>query len=76
MNRIIDSSGNVYEFNQETGLISKNNVILSGLEYEPVFVSHPDNSIPPIFVGILSKRSGTVLCMSGTTRKIINSKQL
>lgn len=76
MSRIIDSSGNVYEFNQETGLISKNNVILSGLEYEPVFVSHPDNSIPPIFVGILSKRNGTVLCMSGTTRRTINSRQL
>lgn len=76
MTRIIDSSGNVYEFNQETGLISKNDIILSGLEYEPVFVSNPDNSTPPVFVGILSKRNGTVLSMSGNTHKIINSKQL
>lgn len=76
MNRIIDTSGNIYEYNQDNGLISRNDVILSGAEYEPVFVSYPDNSEPPIFVGILSQRMGTVLSMSGKTNKIINSKSL
>lgn len=76
MNRIIDTSGNIYEYNQDNGLISRNDVILSGAEYEPVFVSYPDNSEPPIFVGILSRRMGTVLSMSGKTNKIINSKSL
>ena len=76
MNRIIDTSGNIYEYNQDNGLISRNDIILSGAEYEPVFVSYPDNSEPPIFVGILSRRMGTVLSMSGKTSKIINSKLL
>lgn len=76
MNRIIDTSGNIYEYNQDNGLISRNDIILSGAEYEPVFVSYPDNSEPPIFVGILSRRMGTVLSMSGKTNKIINSKSL
>lgn len=76
MNRIIDLSGNVYEFNQENGLISKNDVILSGQDYEPVFVSHPDNSMPPVFVGIYFKKEGTVLSMSGNIHKLINSRQL
>lgn len=76
MNKIIDTSGNIYEYNQENGLISRNNVILSGADYEPVFVSYPDNSEPPIFVGILSRRAGTVLSMSGKMSKIINSKSL
>lgn len=76
MNKITDTSGNIYEYNQENGLISRNNVILSGADYEPVFVSYPDNSEPPIFVGILSRRNGTVLSMSGKTSKIINSKSL
>ena len=76
MNRIIDISGNIYEYNQDNGLISRNDIILSGAEYEPVFVSYPDNSEPPIFVGILSRRMGTVLSMSGKTNKIINSKSL
>ena len=76
MNRIIDTSGNIYEYNQDNGLISRNDIILSGSEYEPVFVSYPDNSEPPIFVGILSRRMGTVLSMSGKTNKIINSKSL
>ena len=74
--KITDTSGNIYEYNQENGLISRNNVILSGADYEPVFVSYPDNSEPPIFVGILSRRTGTVLSMSGKTSKIINSKSL
>lgn len=76
MNRIIDTSGNIYEYNQDNGLISRNDIILSGAEYEPVFVSYPDNSEPPIFVGIFSRRMGTVLSMSGKTNKIINSKSL
>ena len=76
MNRIIDTSGNIYEYNQDNGLISRNDIILSGAEYEPVFVSYPDNSEPPICVGILSRRMGTVLSMSGKTNKIINSKSL
>ena len=76
MNRIIDTSGNIYEYNQDNGLISRNDIILSGAEYEPVFVSYPDNSEPPIFVGILSRRMGTVLSMSGKTNKIINSTLL
>ena len=76
MNRIIDTSGNIYEYNQDNGLISRNDIILSGAEYEPVFVSYPDNAEPPIFVGILSRRMGTVLSMSGKTNKIINSKSL
>ena len=76
MNRIIDTSGNIYEYNQDNGLISRNDIILSGAEYEPVFVSYPDNSEPPIFVGILFRRMGTVLSMSGKTNKIINSKSL
>lgn len=74
--KIIDTSGNIYEYNQENGLISRNDVILSGADYEPVFVSYPDNSEPPIFVGILSRQTGTVLSMSGKTNKIINSKSL
>ena len=76
MDRIIDTSGNIYEYNEENGVISRNDIILSGAEYEPVFVSYPDNSEPPIFVGILSRRMGTVLSMSGKTNKIINSKSL
>ena len=34
--KIIDQSGNVFEYNPENGLISRNNTILSGVDYEPV----------------------------------------
>ena len=76
MKSIVDNLGNVFEFNQENGLISKNNVIVSGADYEPVFQTSPDNSYPPVFVGIFLKREGSVLSMSGNIKKLINSRQL
>jgi aconitase B len=73
---ITDTLGNVYEYNSDNGLISRNDIVLSGSDYEPVFATYLDNSEPPIFVGIYSKRMGTVLSMSGKTNKIINSRSL
>ena len=73
---ITDMSGNLYEFNPDNGLISRNNVILSGAEYEPVFSSYLDNSAPPFFVGIYFKLENKVLSISGRLSKLINSRTL
>lgn len=76
MNRIIDNLGNVYEYNPDNGLISKNDIIVSGADHEPVFSNYPDNSQPPIFVGIYLKKEGKVLGMSGTPRSLTDHRQL
>ena len=76
MNSITDYQGNSYEYNPANGLISKNGVIVSGVDYEPVFSNYPDNTAPPFFVGILLKRTNTVLSMSGKISRIVDSRQL
>lgn len=62
INTITDTSGNVYGFNQETGLISINSVIVSGEDYEPCFLN---SSGGPIFTGIYFKKTNQVLGVFG-----------
>lgn len=65
---ITDFSGNTYEFNLDTGLISKNSVIVSSEDYEPCFVN---SSQGPVFTGIYLKKTNQILSLSG---KISNIK--
>lgn len=73
---IYDMNGNVFEYNPENGLISRNNIIVSGADYEPVFTTFPDHSSPPMCVGIYFKKTGQVLCKSGKLNRLIDSRQL
>ena len=75
-NTITDLNGNVYEYNPENGLISRNDVILSGAMYEPVFAKSLDDSFAPVFVGIWIKSENRVLTKSGGKRSIIDSRSL
>lgn len=74
--KIIDLNGNVYEYNPENGLISINDVIVSGAMYEPVFAKSIDDSFAPIFVGIWLKSEHRVLTKSGGKRNLVDSKSL
>ena len=67
INSITDYSGNTYEFNSETGLISRGSVILSGEDYEPCFLNSPGG---PVFTGIYFKKTDQVLCLSGKLNKL------
>lgn len=68
--------GKVYEYNQESGLISINNNIMSEEEYEPVFISDVNNNNPPIFSGIFIKRSNMIIGLNGKINPIIDSNLL
>lgn len=70
---ISDYLGNVFGFNQETGLISKNSNIVSGEDYEPCFSNSPSG---PVFTGIYFKKSNQVLVMSGRLVKITDPETL
>lgn len=70
---ITDNSGNVYGFNQETGLISKNSVIVSGEDYEPCFLNSPAG---PVFTGIYMTKTNQILSVSGRTNKITDPDTL
>lgn len=69
INTITDLSGNIFEFNSETGLISRNSVILSGEDYEPCFLNSPGG---PVFTGIYFKKTNQFLGLSGKLSKLIS----
>lgn len=64
--------GNLYEYSQNTGLISVNGEIVSDQEYEPVFIhsSNPDD--PPIFSGIYVKRLNQVIGLHGGVNQVVD----
>ena len=70
---ITDFSGNIYEFNQDTGLISKNSVIVSGEDYEPCFLN---SSSGPVFTGLYLKKTNQVLGLSGRLLNITSKETL
>lgn len=70
---ITDWSGNEYEFNSETGLISKNSVIVSGEDYEPCFINSSEG---PIFTGIYLKKTNQILTINGKISKITSPETL
>lgn len=70
---IVDFSGNSYKFNQDTGLIYKNSVIVSGEDYEPCFLNSPEG---PIFTGIYFKKTYQILSISGKISPVTNPETL
>lgn len=74
--QIYSETGSLYKFNSETGLISRDDVVVSSAECEPVFINFPDSSNPPMFVGIHFKYTNQVMGLSGKISKLINSDTL
>ena len=68
---ITDRDGNIYEYDPSTQIITMNGTVLSGQDYEPVFInSTTSDDVPPIFSGILIKKSGKILGLNGKVNKV------
>lgn len=68
---ITDREGNVYEYDPSTQIITLNGAVMSGQDYEPVFInSTTSDEIPPIFSGIFIKKSGKILGLNGKVNKV------
>lgn len=67
--KIVENGGSIFEYTEENGLISKDGVIVSGSEYEPVFTR--DNEGKPLFCGILFKFSNKFLSLSGNKSSLV-----
>jgi hypothetical protein len=61
--------GSVFEYSEETGLISKDGIVVSGNDYEPVFSS--DKEGKPLFCGIYHKSEGRFISLSGNNSSIV-----
>lgn len=62
---IITEKGKVYSYDEETGKIIKDGVVLPSSSVEPVYSHTMDLNAPPRFSGILLKDTNQILTLSG-----------
>lgn len=67
-----------YVFDPDTELISVNGVIVPYNEYQPVYSRNgiEDGSIPPTFIGILDKKSNSIITLSGKVNKLSDDEDI
>ena len=71
---ITDKEGNRFDYDPQTESISLNDVIMSSLDYEPVFInSTTDDETPPIFSGIFMKKLGKILGLNGKVNRVVRN---
>lgn len=71
---IVTIKGEVYSFDQKTMKISKNGIILTSVQVEPVF-SLSDTGEPK-FSGILLKDKNSIISLNGKTNPITKTNLL
>jgi hypothetical protein len=67
--KITEAGGSIFEYSEENGLISKDGVVVSGQEYEPVFSEDIDGK--PILCGIYHKSKDRFISLSGNNSKLV-----
>lgn len=67
--KITEVGGSIFEYSEENGLISKDGIVVSGKEYEPVFIE--DKEGKPTFCGIYHKSQRRFISLSGNNSKVV-----
>lgn len=62
---IVDEAGHVYKFDEETGRIFRDDVLIPGYKVEPVYSDCSNRNNPPIFSGIHFVQEGRILTRAG-----------
>lgn len=76
MVNIVTEKGILYSYDEDKGLIYRNNAVVSSVIAEPVFVDGVSPEAPPTFAGILLKDLGKVLSLSGKLNTIVDPNQV
>lgn len=72
MINIVTKKGDLWSWDEEKGLIYKNNQVVSSVNAEPVFSEPSNKNNPPVFAGILLKDLGKILTLSGKMNTIVD----
>lgn len=72
MINIVTHKGDLWSWDEEKGLIYKNNQVVSSTIAEPVYSEPSNKNNPPIFAGILLKDLGKILTLSGKLNNVID----
>ena len=67
---IITEKGKIYSYDEETGKIIRDGVVLPSNIVEPVYSHTMDLKAPPRFSGILLKETNQILTLSGQIHSI------
>lgn len=74
MIEIRSQKGDFIVYDQDTEFISINGLIVPYSEYQPVYVRNgEDKDNPPSFVGVLDKRSNSIITTTGRINKLISN---
>lgn len=74
MKEIVTLKGEVYSFNEETGRIFKDGILIPESQAEPIYSAVSDD-FPPKFSGIYLKNQNVIVSVSGKVNQVsdINS---
>lgn len=67
---IVDQSGHVYKFDEETGRLFKDDVVIPKYQAEPVYSDITNRNNPPVFAGIHFIQDGKILTRGGNFHQI------
>lgn len=70
------SDGSMYSYEEETGFIKKDGLVVPSTTIQPVFIQPSNNDIPPQLSGLWLRNEGKIICRSGKISPLIDSKNL
>lgn len=73
---IITIKGEKYSFEETTGRLFKDGLVLPSTLYEPVYSNSFDENTPPKFSGILIKETNSILSLFGHINPISDINQI
>lgn len=73
---IYGENGVIYSFEEETGFIKANNMIMPSSSIQPVFIQPSNENIEPQLSGLWLRNEGKIICRSGKISPVIDSKNI
>ena len=70
------SDGSMYSYEEETGFIKKDGLVVPSTTIQPVFIQPSNNDVPPQLSGLWLRNEGKIICRSGKISPLIDSKNL
>jgi hypothetical protein len=68
--------GSLYSYEEETGFIKKDGMVVPSTSIQPVFIQPSNENIPPQLSGLWLRNEGKIICRSGKISPLIDSKNI
>jgi len=75
INIVNSKTGEAFDYNEKTGRIFKDGVLLTNSSVEPIYSGNDGNNIPN-FIGLYLKNKNTILTVSGNEKEVSDINQI